>query len=82
MVSIVIYILLEPQLTLFLQVRSLVLLVHHLPPTTIQRLSRQYLKLSMLDRRIFANTVEELDTMLTHAPFVFLTSSHPVLVAR
>ena len=79
MVSTVIYSWLGPQLTWILQVNDLILLLLRLPPTIIQSLTSQLLQISVSERRLFANAVEELDTRLTRASFVVLKVYHPIL---
>ena len=80
MVYIFIYKLLDTQLTSLLQAIYLILLVHNIQMLVIKHLSSQSLQLSMLDRILFANNLEELETSMTHTSWVVLTSSHPFLV--
>ena len=77
--SIVIYKLLNPQLHWTLQVRSIIILVPHIPPTIIEKLSIQLLQLYAWDRRVFENYVEELNTRMMPASSVALNYSHQVL---
>ena len=70
---------LEYQPTLTLQINALIFLVPHISPKMIHHLSRQSLKFSVSERRIFSNYVEELDTSMICALFVILNYSLPVL---
>ena len=76
MESIVTYRLLDIQKHLPLQFNAFIILVLNIPSTIIQELSRQLLQISALYRRLFANSVEVLDTMLMPASSVGLNSSH------
>ena len=58
MESIVIYKLLESQLPLPLQVRALVILILHLPPEMIQKLSSQSFHLSAFVRSLFVSSMK------------------------
>ena len=80
--SILIYKLLDPQLPWPLQVRDLIILVLNLPPIMIHKLSSQLFQLSVSDRRIFANSMEYLDTIMMPASSLELTSTHQVLEER
>ena len=51
----------------------------NIPPTLTHQLSSQLFKISVFNRRLFANAVEESDTNLMPESYVVLTSSHKVL---
>ena len=70
---------LEIQLAWTIQVSALIILVLQITQKMIQQLSRQLLQLSALDRRLFANTVEELDTKIMPGSSLELTSYRQVL---
>ena len=77
--SIVIQIWLDIQQNWTLQVRSLIILVLHIPSTMIQHISIQLSQISAWDRMIFANNVEVLDTRLIYVSSAALNYSHQVL---
>ena len=78
MESIVIYKWLDTQLPWPLQVSNIVILIIRLPPEMIQQLYRQILHISMFNRRLFENSVKELDTRLMPESYMYLTSYHQV----
>ena len=65
-----------------LQVRTLIILVLCIPPTMIKQLSSQLFQIYVWYRRVFANSVEGLDTNQMPPSSVDLNSSHQVLEER
>ena len=77
--SMVIQKLLDPEIHRPLQIITLIILVLNFPQNIIQKLSRQLLQLSALDRILFANAVEEFDRRMIPELYMDINSSHQVL---
>ena len=77
MISDIVWKLLELELTLFLWVKTLYILV--IPTTRIQLISNQSLQFSMANKILFVNYLEELDIIMIHLFFEVLILSHQVL---